>query len=547
MRILAHLLASVPLTLLYFYVVIAGSVFLGLGKWSALAHSLSFVNTFGLLWSWVVYWVIFGVIQTFQYYEHYRASELRLERMERSFSQARLNALRMQLDPHFLFNALNTISSQIERHPRLARTMIEHLGDLLRLSLDARDKQEIPLTEELAFLDHYIAIQNIRFAENLHIEIQVAPEVKYALVPCLIVQPLVENAIRHGISRRASGGTVTVTAGRYANRVEIRVADDGVGLPLGWTIETSSGMGLLVSASASWISILAVIAACSFGHAAEAEQRWRSRCRYDSQKREPMTQPAEPIRVLVVDDEAPARQRLIDMLKKDPDVGSVLEAASGKAAVEIIEREALDLVFLDVQMPELDGLQVVGTVGPAAMPLTVFVTAYDKHAIRAFEANALDYLLKPFSDERWKAALARAKTRHDQLSLRGFGRGVLRVLAIRSEAVRYLDRLVVKGKGTTRFIRVDDIDWIEGAGVYVNLHVAGKELLYRPALNELAGHLDPMRFIRVHRSSIVNIDSIFELQPISHGEFELVLKNGRRLRVSRTHRAHLEKRLGQSL
>ena len=150
----------------------------------------------------------------------------------------------MQLDPHFLFNALNTISSQVERDPRLARTMIEHLGDLLRLSLDARDRQEIPLAEELAFLDHYIAIQKIRFAENLRIEIQIAPEVKYALVPCLIVQPLVENAIRHGISQRASCGTVTVTAERDRNQVKIRVLDDGVGLPPGWALEESSGTGL---------------------------------------------------------------------------------------------------------------------------------------------------------------------------------------------------------------------------------------------------------------------------------------------------------------
>ena len=190
-----------------------------------------------------------------------------------------------------------------------------------------------------------------------------------------------------------------------------------------------------------------------------------------------MPQPAERLRVLVVDDEAPARQRLVDLLRKDPQVGSILEAANGKAAVEIIGREALDLVFLDVQMPELDGLQVIENVGAAAMPLTVFVTAYDKHAIRAFEANALDYLLKPFSDERWEAALARAKTRHDERSLREFGRKALRMLAARSEAGHYLDRLVVKGGGTTRFMRVADIDWIEGAGVYVNLHVAGKELL----------------------------------------------------------------------
>jgi two-component system LytT family response regulator len=253
------------------------------------------------------------------------------------------------------------------------------------------------------------------------------------------------------------------------------------------------------------------------------------------------------MQVLVVDDEAPARQRLVDLLKKDPQVGTILEATNGKAAVEIIRREALDLVFLDVQMPELDGFEVIKTVGAAAMPLTVFVTAYDQHAIRAFDANALDYLLKPFSDERWEAALARGKARQEERGLREFSRSVFDLLAARSSARRYLDRLVVKGSGTTRFIRVVDIDWVEGAGVYVNLHVAGRELLYRSALNELASHLDPLRFIRVHRSAIVNIDSIVELLPTSHGEFEIVLKNGHRARVSRTYRAELEKRLGQSL
>jgi two-component system LytT family sensor kinase len=249
MRVLAHFLASIALTLLDSYVFAAIAAFVGLSAWNSLEATRFLANAFneGILWKWLVYWAIFGARQTFRYYEHYLSSELRLEQMERSFSQARLNALRMQLDPHFLFNALNTISSQVERDPRLARSMIEHLGDLLRLSLDARDRQEIPLAEELAFLDHYVAIQKIRFAENLRIEIQVTPEVKYALVPCLIVQPLVENAIRHGISRRASGGTVTVIAERGQNQVEIRVVDDGVGLPSGWTLETSSGMGLSVT------------------------------------------------------------------------------------------------------------------------------------------------------------------------------------------------------------------------------------------------------------------------------------------------------------
>jgi signal transduction histidine kinase len=249
MRVLAQLPVSVVLTLLYAYLWTAMIAAVGLVPWSWLGARgfLASISNEGILWKWLVYWVIFGARQTFQYYKHYLDSELRLERMERSLSEARLNALRTQLDPHFLFNALNTISSQVERQPRLARTMIEHLGDLLRLSLDARDRQEIPLAEELAFLDHYVAIQKIRFSESLRVEIQVAPEVKHALVPCLIVQPLVENAIRHGISRRASGGTVTVTAERRPHQVDIRVADDGVGLPPGWTLETSSGMGLSVT------------------------------------------------------------------------------------------------------------------------------------------------------------------------------------------------------------------------------------------------------------------------------------------------------------
>jgi len=249
MRILAHLPVSIVLTLLYTYLWNAMNAAVGLTGWSWLGAKgfLASVSNQGILWKWLVYWVVFGASQTFTYYEHYLDSELRLERMERSFSEARLNALRMQLDPHFLFNALNTISSQVERDPRLARTMIEHLGDLLRLSLEARDRQEIPLAEELAFLDHYVAIQKIRFAENLRIEIQVAPEVKYALVPSLIVQPLVENAIRHGVSSRASGGTVTVLAEHDVNQLRIRVTDDGVGLPPGWTLETSSGMGLSVT------------------------------------------------------------------------------------------------------------------------------------------------------------------------------------------------------------------------------------------------------------------------------------------------------------
>jgi len=253
LRVLAQLVPSLVITLLYLYVFMAMRALMGVGSWSALSGTKLLVSALsgGMLWSWLVYWLILGARQTLRYYEHYMASELRLERMERNFSEARLNALRMQLDPHFLFNALNTISAQVEREPRLARTMIEHLGDLLRLSLEARERQELPLHEEMAFLEHYLSIQKIRFGAGLRVETRIEPEVKYALVPCLVVQPLVENAIRHGISRRASGGEVMVTAQRLDDRVVIRVMDDGVGLPAGWTLEESiekaGGLGLSVT------------------------------------------------------------------------------------------------------------------------------------------------------------------------------------------------------------------------------------------------------------------------------------------------------------
>jgi len=222
---------------------------MGVAPWSSLRISQLFTPAVigWQIWCWLIYWIILGGIQAYQYYQRYIASELRLERLEHSFSEARLNALRMQLDPHFLFNALNTISSHVERDPKLTRRMIEHLGDLLRMSLESKDRQEVPLAEELAFLEHYLEIQKIRFGDQLRVVMDVAPEVKYAAVPSMFIQPLVENAIRHGISRRASGGTIVVRAKPLADRLEIRVIDDGVGLPLGWKIEEAEGLGLSIT------------------------------------------------------------------------------------------------------------------------------------------------------------------------------------------------------------------------------------------------------------------------------------------------------------
>ena len=262
-----------------------------------------------------------------------------------------------------------------------------------------------------------------------------------------------------------------------------------------------------------------------------------------------MPLPSDALRVLVVDDEEPARQRMIDLLSRDADVADVAQADNGLTAVDAITRAKPDIVFLDVQMPELDGLGVIDAIGATSMPLTIFVTAYDQHAIRAFESNALDYLLKPYSDERCEAAMARAKQRLQERSVHEIGQRMLRLAARTSKesTSRPLDRLVVKSGGTVRFVRVGEIDCIEAAGVYVTLHSGGKAILHRASLQELTERLDPARFVRVHRSAVVNIDSIVQLDARSHGEFDAVLRHGGRIRVSRTYRAQLEKRLGQSL
>jgi two-component system, LytTR family, response regulator len=176
----------------------------------------------------------------------------------------------------------------------------------------------------------------------------------------------------------------------------------------------------------------------------------------------PMPLPAsEGLCVLVADDEAPARQRIIDLLRGDSRVAAITEASDGLSAVDIIQNRKPDLVFLDVQMPELNGLEVIAEVRAECMPLTVFVTAYDEHAIRAFEANALDYLLKPFSDERFEVTMARVSIRMDERSVREFGQRILRMLSAAPVGDLPLDRLVVKSGGSTRFVRVADIDWIE--------------------------------------------------------------------------------------
>jgi two-component system LytT family response regulator len=207
-------------------------------------------------------------------------------------------------------------------------------------------------------------------------------------------------------------------------------------------------------------------------------------------------------------------------------------------------------MFLDIQMPALDGFGALREIGPSLMPVTIFVTAYDRYAIQAFEAHALDYLLKPFSDERFEAALERARSHIRIKAASEIGQRIASLLTQRSARAPeggFMERIVLKSGGRVTFLDVSDIDWIEAAGVYVNLHAGRKSLLYRATVGQMEQRLDPRRFVRVHRSAMVNTDRIKELQPRSHGDYVVLLKDGAELTLSRGYRSQFEAWLRQSL
>jgi two-component system, LytTR family, response regulator len=234
------------------------------------------------------------------------------------------------------------------------------------------------------------------------------------------------------------------------------------------------------------------------------------------------------IQVLVVDDESWARRNLTVLLRRDPDIGSIVECGSGLEALEQIRKTRPDLVFLDVQMPGYGGFDVLEMLGSELPSTVIFVTAYDQYALRAFEAGALDYLMKPFDDARFNRALIRAK---DKLA------------HYTPVQLKSVDRLVVKSRGEVLFLRVEDIDWIEAAGCYACLHVGSDTHIMRRTLLELEQDLGAAKFIRIHRSIIVNLDRIHALELHHGGDYEVVLNSRERLRLSRRYRKVLQDRM----
>ena len=245
-------------------------------------------------------------------------------------------------------------------------------------------------------------------------------------------------------------------------------------------------------------------------------------------------------RTIVIDDEPLARDRLLKLLRAEPDIEVVGEARNGREGVELIRQLKPALAFLDVQMPELDGFGALAELGVEERPAVIFVTAFDKFALKAFEVHAVDYLLKPFDKERFQTALKRAldqlaraqpETMHEQLSA---------LLNELRPATPPSDRLAVKGDGRVVFVKVADIDWVEAADNYVSLHVGKDTHLLRETMTNIEQRLPRETFIRISRSTIVNMERIKELQPLFHGEYAVILRDGTRLTLSRSHRDKLQ-------
>jgi two-component system LytT family response regulator len=248
---------------------------------------------------------------------------------------------------------------------------------------------------------------------------------------------------------------------------------------------------------------------------------------------------AKPIRALIVEDEPLARERLKMYLADEPDVEVVGECADGREAVSAIRSLDPDIVFLDIQLPELDGFGVVEEVGAERMPVVVFVTAYDQHAMRAFDVYALDYLLKPYKRERLRRAVERARAQISRGKGEALGERLISLLESVRPGPRHVERLLIRSPGRVYFVRVDEIAWVESEGNYVRIH-AGKETHFlRDTLGGMEARLDPRKFVRIHRSVIVNVESIKELQPLFSGDYTVILHGGGRLTMSRGHKDRL--------
>jgi two-component system LytT family response regulator len=496
-------------------------------------------------------WAVLGAGMAWEYAKKVRERELRASQLESQLVQAQLQALRMQLHPHFLFNTLHAVSVLVRKgDDQAAVRMIAGLSDLLRLALDSAKTHEVPLRQEMDFVERYLAIEQIRFRDRLEVAVSAGTGDAGRLVPNMLLQPLVENAVRHGWRARPSPPRSRSRRSGWT-ALEIRSATPpgphASGLPAaGWGCATpGSGSPACTAPSTS----------CTWSPPREAA-RWSpsdspsGATPRPTRRRSCMT--TERIRTLVVDDEPLAREGLLDLLGGDPEIEVVGSCANGKEALNLVRRQHPALLFLDVQMPEMDGFEVLEAMESLeeSAPVVVFVTAYDQYALRAFEMHALDYLLKPFDDDRFEKALRRAKTQVRQEQADTLSQRLMAMLETyrgggvpdseAGEEGTYLTRLAIWSSGRVVFLKIEEIDWIGAADYYVELHAGGKAHLLREPMARLEEKLDPKRFLRIHRSAIINVDRVREVRTSSLGERFVLLADGTKLKLSRSRRDKLQ-------
>ena len=494
-------------------------------------------------------------------YRARREETIRLQahaaQLQAQLSDARLAALRAQLDPHFLFNTLHAVSALVEHDPRGVRRMIARLSELLRNTLEGANEPEIPLEQELAFLKRYLEIMEIRFRGRLEVDIQVETELGAALVPNLILQPLAENAIKHGVSKIDGTGRIEIRVVRHADQLILRVRDNGPGL-IGQS--SSEGVGLRKYARTP----AATLRAGTKRELARGRRRWRDRrshhpyhTRVDlsgtpvaARRRIWSVSERKPLRVVIADDEMLARQRLQDLLAREKAVEIVGQVDNGEAAVAAIEALKPDLVFLDVQMPGKTGVEVARTVGLDKMPATIFVTAYDHYALKAFDLAAIDYLVKPFDDERFEQAFRRARR---MVELQEVDRLSEHLLALLQGAQREVTpvrshRTTCSASRSNRAARCGSLPWSKSntspRAARTRATCWRETYVIRERMQSLEEQLDPAQFFRIHRSSIVRLDQVDTLLRDPGGDYAVRLKSGTKLDVSRNRVEQIEKWMG---
>ncbi|MCA1623552.1 MAG: LytTR family transcriptional regulator DNA-binding domain-containing protein [Acidobacteria bacterium] len=409
-----------------------------------------FALTFTLtIRNWIVdlptYCFLLSSIYIVDFYRRFQAEQLKSSELKAALATSQLNVLKMQIHPHFLFNTLNAISALVNDSPKIATQTIAQLGDLLRMSLKSDAAQEISLKQELDFLGRYVQIQQTLLQDRLGVEWKIAPETLDAAIPNMILQPLVENAINHGISPVESGGRIVIAAAKENGNLKLSVSDNGQGLSSKAELLFQNGIGL-----------------------------------YNS-------------------------------------------------------RERLKHLYGDKQEFKISEIPTGGVLVQLEMPTVIFVTAYDEFALRAFDVNAIGYLLKPFEEDRFIRVLEIAKHQIKGNLHKGSDDRLYQLIKEVKNEPKYVKRLALKLGESSNILLTDEIDWISTAGNYVELHIGRNKYHYREQMNQLEQKLDPDKFVRVHRSTIVNIERIKTLHPLFNKDYLIILKDGTELNLSRTY------------